>query len=232
MTDLSSSPAIKALLEAARRDGPAAASRTRIWGGISGTIVEGGAGAGAAAGLAKLMTAGTLFGGAMTVGVAAALLYVGATRAPDASRAERKASAAATATVASLGPPPAAEASLDALPTPWVTATLNPLPTRPEPVLHPPAAPRAGAKRPPPYDALSREASLVASARAALVRGDGEAALRAIESTRALSARQLEPEELAVRAQALRALGRTREANAADAALKTSYPLSELVRSR
>jgi hypothetical protein len=230
MNDLSSSPAIKALLEAARRDGPAAASRTRMWGEISGTIVGGAAGGGAAAGLAKLMTAGTLFGGAMTVGVAAALLYVGATRAPDASRTERKAGAVAAATFATLGPPPAAAASVDELDTPLATAIPNP--RRTEPILRPTFAPHTGAKRSTPYDALSREASLVASARAALVRGEGAAALRAIESTRTLSARQLEPEELAVRAQALRALGRTQEANAADAALKTGYPLSELVRSR
>jgi hypothetical protein len=121
---------------------------------------------------------------------------------------------------------PAAEAkATEAATVPSVEAVVAPEaaahPARPK--AHPPA----GA-----YDSIGREASLVATAQAALVSGDGRAALRAINQTLALPSRQLEPEELAVRAQALRALGMKHEADAADAKLKAAYPLSALVRSR
>jgi hypothetical protein len=232
MNDLSSSPAIKALLEAARRDGPGAAVRTKIWGGISGTIGGATASGGAAAGLAKIVTAGTLFGGAITVGVAAALLYVGAARGPDAAQVYPPSPAVAAAKFASLASASASAPTATEIETPFATATPTAITTSTAGAIGPKVVPHAGASRSLPGESLSREASLVASARAALVRGDGASALRAIDSTRALPARQLEPEELAVRAQALRALGKTQEADAADAALKTRYPLSELVRSR
>jgi hypothetical protein len=81
-----------------------------------------------------------------------------------------------------------------------------------------------------PVDGLAREASLVAEARSALASGDPRAALQAIHDARALSSRQMAPEELAVEAQALRALGRHDEANEADSTLKAQFPESALVR--
>jgi hypothetical protein len=91
--------------------------------------------------------------------------------------------------------------------------------------------------RPPPRharpshdDSLSREASLVAEARASLGRGDPRSALRAIRTARALSSRQLVPEELAVEEQALRALGQSDEANGIDVMLRLEYPESALAR--
>jgi hypothetical protein len=81
----------------------------------------------------------------------------------------------------------------------------------------------------PVEDALAREASLVASARNALARGDAEGALRAVRGAEALgTARQLVPEELTVAARALRALGRDDEAHAVEARLKAGYPESAL----
>jgi hypothetical protein len=228
MNNLGPSPAIKALVEAARRDGPGAAARAKMWTGVSGAVGAAAAGGGAAAGLAKMMAGGTLFGGAMTVGVAAALLYVGNAKGPNAHVARAAAAApdvvwvapAVTPPIASEAPAPAA--ALIATPPPPAT-TGHPLHTKIAP------SPVANSS---PYGSLALEASLVAKAQAALVRGDGAAALRAINSTRSLPARQLEPEELAVRAQALRALGKKQQADAADAALKSNYPLSALVRAR
>jgi hypothetical protein len=79
-------------------------------------------------------------------------------------------------------------------------------------------------------DALTREAQLVSEARGALTRGDPGRALAAIQAARALPSHQLAPEELAVEAQALRALGRTGEADQADEALRARYPESALAR--
>jgi hypothetical protein len=63
-----------------------------------------------------------------------------------------------------------------------------------------------------------------------LASGDARGALQAIHDARGLSSRQLGPEELAVEAQALRALGRQDEANEADSMLKTQFPESALAR--
>jgi hypothetical protein len=79
-------------------------------------------------------------------------------------------------------------------------------------------------------DALMREASLVAEARSALVRGDAKGALQAIGATRSFSPRHLEPEELSIEAQALRALGKGDEASGATQRLKTEYPDHALAR--
>jgi hypothetical protein len=236
MNDLGSSPSMKALFEAARRDGPSTAARAKIWSGVSGAGVAVGTG-GAAAGLAKMMTGGTLFGGAMTVGVAAALLYVGTVKTPDVTRAPRATAAAltqpASPDVAPSVPveeaaPVAAETAIQVTDLPSANLTPSaeekaPHTASPHPKAHLPAA---------AFDSIGREASLVSTAQAALVRGDGAAALRAIAAASALPGRQLEPEELAVRAQALRLLGKKHEADATDAKLKSAYPLSALVRSR
>jgi hypothetical protein len=79
-------------------------------------------------------------------------------------------------------------------------------------------------------DALAREAAFVAEAHAALLHGDPNGALGAIASARAVATPQLVPEELAVEAQALRALGRTDEANANEVTLRLLYPESALAR--
>ena len=239
MSDVGSSPSMKALFETARRDGPSTAARAKIWSGVSGAGVAVGGGT-AAAGLAKMMGAGTLFGGAMTVGVAAALLYVGTAKAPDAVHASRATAAVvqpASVNVAPVMPDvPAADPAPPVAETAAVPVTdlpsANPAPSIQE---KPRSSAAAHAKAHAPaaaYDSIGREASLVSTAQAALVRGDGVAALHAIDAACALPGRQLEPEELAVRAQALRLLGKKHEADATDAKLKSAYPLSALVRSR
>jgi hypothetical protein len=55
-------------------------------------------------------------------------------------------------------------------------------------------------------------------------------ALRRARAARSLPTRQLVPEELAVEAQALRALGRETEAVGLDKALRSQYPDSDLGR--
>ena len=77
-------------------------------------------------------------------------------------------------------------------------------------------------------DALDHEAALVAEARGAIVRGDPQAALRALHAARQLPSRQLLPEELAVEAQAYRALGRDDDARDADTTLRKQFPESAL----
>jgi hypothetical protein len=79
-------------------------------------------------------------------------------------------------------------------------------------------------------DPLAREAALVVAARGALARGDASTALRTVRTARALPSHQLVPEELAVEAQALRALGRDAEADRADATLRSQYPGAALAR--
>ena len=239
MSDLGSSPSMKALFGAARRDGPSTAARAKIWTGVSGAGVAVGTGT-AAAGLAKMITSGTLFGGAMTVGVAAALLYVSAVRAPDVTQRGSLATGAALIQPvgANVAPVPALP---DEEPAPRAADTAIPvtdLPIAGSPPLAEPKAPHAASTHPrahlpaTAYDSIGREASLVSTAQAALVRGDAAAALRAIAAASALPGRQLEPEELAVRGQALRMLGKKHEADATDAKLRSAYPLSALVRSR
>jgi hypothetical protein len=96
--------------------------------------------------------------------------------------------------------------------------------------LQSPFVPSAAARVRPDPDPLAREASLVADARNALARNAPHAALRAVRATRAIAHRQLIPEELSVEAQALRALGRTHEADAIEAVLRSRYPESALAR--
>src|SRR5436305_1750013 len=94
------------------------------------------------------------------------------------------------------------------------------------------AAPPAITARPiaTPEDALMREASLVAEARSALARGDAASALRAVRAARRLPSHLLEPEELAIEAQALRALGQSDDARSVDGTLKGKYPDHALAR--
>jgi hypothetical protein len=77
---------------------------------------------------------------------------------------------------------------------------------------------------------LTEEARLVTDARAALVLGDPERALALVRSTRRLSTRALEPEELGLEARALRALGRADEAAATELLLRRRFPAHALAR--
>jgi len=115
-------------------------------------------------------------------------------------------------------PPPHATA------TPHATAARAPL----SPSLA--SAPRATLSPAALDGAIAREASLVAEARGALVRGDPMSALRIVRVARALPSHRLGPEELAVEAQALHALGRDSEARETDATLRTQFPESALAR--
>ena len=93
-----------------------------------------------------------------------------------------------------------------------------------------PATPAASTIPPSPDDALAREASLVVEAREALGRGDPQSALRAIHAARMLPSHQLGPEELAVEARALRALGKDDQAKDVDSTLRKRFPESALAR--
>ena len=75
-----------------------------------------------------------------------------------------------------------------------------------------------------PDDLLSREVALVSEARRDLLVGDAAGALKATRTARSLEARQLEPEEMSMQARALRALGRDKEAEKVEAALRSMYP--------
>jgi hypothetical protein len=77
---------------------------------------------------------------------------------------------------------------------------------------------------------LAREAQLVSLARAALLHGDPETALRTIRLAREVPSHRLAPEELAVESQALRALGRDGDALAAESTLRKQFPNSALAR--
>jgi TolA-binding protein len=88
----------------------------------------------------------------------------------------------------------------------------------------------ATAATPSPDDSLAREATLVVAAREALERGDPQSALRAIHAARMLPSHQLGPEELAVEARALRALGRDDQAKDVDSTLRKRFPESALAR--
>ena len=77
MNDRRTFASTKALLEAARADAPTRAVRAEIWSGVSDAVglASASAAAGAAASGAKALALTTLFGGAVTVGVAATLLW-------------------------------------------------------------------------------------------------------------------------------------------------------------
>jgi hypothetical protein len=92
------------------------------------------------------------------------------------------------------------------------------------------ATPPAAATVASESDALEREASLVAAARSALLKGDPQRALERIRAARAIPSGVLAPEELALEAQALRASGRMVQADSVEAKLRADYPESALAR--
>ncbi len=225
-----SSEKMRALLGAARADGPSGASLAKIWGKVSSSVGAAGAGG---AGAAKLLATGTLFGGTLTVGVAAAILFLRA--------APGQAAGAATTTTEAMTATANANATTNMIPTTTetitATETMSPTATsdstsaNSSPAnLRSPFVPSAAARVRPDPDPLAREASLVADARSALARNAPGAALRAVRATRVIAHRQLIPEELSVEAQALRTLGRAKEADAIEAVLRSRYPESALAR--
>ncbi len=233
MTELS--PTTKALLRAARNDGPSASARAQLLNRIaSGTGAPAGVGATAAkatlaaGGSAKLLAFGALLGSAVTVGVAAVLLHIGTPK---------------------LGPDPVDEVHADseisaiapaARGTAFDDSTLAAPLARPatrvlHETTHAPAPGRRAGPRDlgeidPALDPLEREAALVAEARSAIVRGEPDVALGALRATTTLPTRAMEPEELSLQARALRAAGREPEAAFVDAQLKALFPDNALSR--
>jgi hypothetical protein len=201
-----------------------------------------------------MLALGTLLGGTVTVGLAVALLHFGPAPSalPPATTAPIAAAATATALAPPLDvalPPPAATAEVQPPPPTAAVATAPPAatigtggaiapPPRVRPMASgpertppsPPSAPTAAAASPTSDDTLTHEASLVAEARGALVRGDPRSALRAVRAARLLPSHQLVPEEMALEAQALRALGRDDDARDLDSTLKAQYPESAFAR--
>jgi hypothetical protein len=251
VSDVRLSGATKALLKAAKADAPTAATRAKVWAGVSGAV-GGAVGAGSAASaagvgtgvssglasgatvggvsVAKMLVAGTLLGGAITVGLAAVALRIG----PSPVEMHRAAGAAATQVQApSLNAAPVRSPTPAPTPTALSAAITT---TGPNANATPTATPTSIARPTPqhvrvtPADLLAREASLVADARKALSRGDARAALTLVRQARALPSPQLVPEELTVESQALRALGQADEATGVDFTLKTQYPDSALAR--
>ena len=234
------SSATRELLRAAKADGPSAAARAKMWGNVAGSVGAAGAAAGAGAslapggaagaiGAAKMLAIGTLLGGTITVGLAAALLHIG----PAPVHAPR----AASSVVQASAPVPVTGAVPSPVTDPPAGAAADPS-SRDAPAL-PPARPsrsHADAPATTPHagpvadDGLTREAVLVAEARGALKRGDPQSCLRSVHAARLLPSHQLGPEELALEAQALQALGRDDEARETDAQLRKLFPESALAR--
>ncbi len=249
---------LRSLIEAAKADAPTAAVRTKVWAGVSSAVGEAAAATGAAAlagstSAMKMLVLGTLLGGSLTVGVGAALLFVG----PIPNSGNPGAATAGMAMAAGAGPvrPVAATQIAESARTSASKEVFDSVPAR-NPGVGSSSAPRsssAGAmaahsvRAQPAHtagvaattrtashgdvdDALAREASLLASARSALSRSDALSALQMVRGLRALPAAQLMPEELAVEAQALRALGLNADADQVDTTLRSRFPDSVLGR--
>ena len=220
--------------------------------------MSGGGAAAGSAGAVKMLLLGTLLGGTLTVGIGATMLLVrGAPSRGPVSAIAAPAPATAPPPVEPLAAPVQGPASprevllgttVDALALPVVVAPAErgpvnvpvavEVPRRPSALANAsrassaplaataPASPAA----PEQDDALAREASLLASARNALVRRDALTALQIVRGLASLPGRQLIPEELAVEAQALRGLGLADQAQTVDATLHSKFPDSVLGR--
>jgi hypothetical protein len=246
------STAVGGTASAAATSAAAATGASGSSGGAAGT---GGALAGGGMGALKMLTLGTLLGGTLTVGTAAVLLHVGPThRGPMSSAFAKARSVGATPAPLAIdearrapgnnGRGSGAEGTLSGTEaSPLVQAGLSSsvagggletvAASAPGPAassslaIHPHGRP---IRRIEDSSSLSIEASLITEARSALAEGDALGALRKARTARTLPVRQLVPEELAVEAQALRALGRDAEANSVDQALRAQYPESALGR--
>jgi hypothetical protein len=263
MNDLRASNALRALIETAKSDGPNAATRADVWSSVCCAVAPPSAPGStkatlSSAGSGKAVSIGALFGGTVTVGLAAAVLILQPMRSVGQSPSGKQAAPTASARVVIAVPsqdirPMRAEAPVELRPAVSTrhdsAAEVEPAldsthgnagafaraPTSPAGAL-PPSRPSS---RPPSsglasaddaFDPLAREASLLTQARAALGRGDAQAALRSVRAAMAVPGRQLVPEELSVESQALRALGRPRDADALTTELRARYPDSALAR--
>jgi hypothetical protein len=220
-----SSERMRTLLGAARTDAPSPATRSKIWGKVSGSVGAPTAAGAGGAGAAKLLATGTLFGGALTVGLAAAVLFLRA--APGQAASALTTTTAYTAPYRSTAPSASSDSAgvINSASASSDSAGVINSPGDPAWLLRPVPIPVR-----PDRDPLAREAALVADARSALARNAPQAALRTIRATCAIAPRQLIPEELSVEAQALRTLGRTHEADTIEAVLRSRYPESALAR--
>ncbi len=242
---MSSSPSMQDLFAAARADAPSELVRDEVWGRVAAvTAVPAGAAAAAKAvvpATGKLVAVGAVIGATTAV---VAGLVLGSL---DLPRPETNANVRRTPAIVERGPAGGArlaEASPrgrhvgDAV----VSAAAPPPPTE---VRRADEASRVDAVRRGEWDgsgagsatradenasALATEARLVTEARTALVRGEPERALALARSTHRLAARALEPEELALEARALRALGRSDEALATELTLRRRFPSHTLSR--
>jgi hypothetical protein len=77
-------------------------------------------------------------------------------------------------------------------------------------------------------ETLTRETALVTQAHRAELHGDAAGALKAVRAARSLEVRQFEPEEMAIEARALHALGRNDEAAKVESKLRAMYPNQSL----
>lgn len=213
------SPEASALLRAARSDSPPAAVRAAIWTGVeqsAGPLPTAApplpvAAAAAPAVTMKAAFIGAILGSVLSAGITLALLG------PMHPQAAEQAAPAT---------PPLAPAVVVEAPLPVVAAPGGtPLIARP-----PTKAAVAKSHVVSAPDSLSREVALVAEARGELLRGEATRALATIRVARSLKVRQLEPEELSVEVRALRALGRTEEAEGVEAQLRTEFPEHALAR--
>ncbi|HZU85681.1 MAG TPA: hypothetical protein VE987_22295 [Polyangiaceae bacterium] len=229
MNDVRLSSTTEKLFAAAKADVPTSAARAKMWAGVSTAVGGAAVGSGLTAGAllsggasaTKLLSIGALFGGTLTVGLAATLLYVGPAPKPLAPPLANDPAAAGARVVVSSPARPVAPAA-DAPPA-VVRPEIAPAPLAfgAAKALVQPKHTRAPARGASTHeDSLAREAWLVTQARGALDRGDPRAALRAIRAARGLPAHQLDPEELAVEEQALRALGQSDEANGIEVQLR------------
>jgi hypothetical protein len=238
---------LESLIAAAKADAPSAAARAKVWTGVAKASGVAAAGAGAVAGsasAAKMLGLGTLLGGALTIGVGGAMLFVGTTpHLPGVNPGMRMETAArapesVTMLVRSAAIRPSSErtdsTSIDAPIAPTVARSVTTSPGAGSKRASSAAAGAHGhapiASAPPSDGALAREASLLAGARRALAQGDALSALQIVRKLRALPAGQLVPEELAVEVQALRALGQNDNANEVEASLRIRFPDSVLGR--
>jgi hypothetical protein len=220
------------LIEAARADGPSEAQRNYVWAatleGLSPSGGNAGNGGPVAGASAKLLTVGAFLGGTITVGLALAFLCL------------RPSSAPLIAPIGSAQThPPRAESDLaQGAPQTKEEPLLGSVEsvTKGPPInraavsasarrAHPPASNGARAG-----DSLRREALLLTRARVALARGDAASAVADLRAAEEISGRQLVPEELSMESQALRVLGRDREADARESELRSRYPESALAR--
>jgi hypothetical protein len=228
MNEARLSPGTRKLLEMAKTDVPRASTRARMWEGVSGAL-GGTIGAtttttsamhGGTSGT-NLLSIGSLFGGTLTVGVAALLLSLSPSLHDPQPTATTLPATGQSSLIGAIKPAMRESVVLmgDAKPSHRATSVAKPLP-----------APAHVFKKISAEDSLAREASLVSEARNALGHGNPELALRAIRAARALRSHQLVPEELAVEEQALRALGHSDEANGIDVQLRLQYPDSALAR--